>query len=56
MTFINLKNSDILTGPVVYTSVRGDVVDEKLERFLKKYDVKIPVRRINENGYLFGTK
>jgi hypothetical protein len=56
MTFISEKNADILPEHVEYSPVRGDVVDEKFGMLLEKYNIKIPVRRMFENGYLFGTK
>ncbi len=39
-----------------YSPVKGDHVDEMLDRFMTKYGLKIPMRRISENKYLFGTK
>ena len=55
MLAIQEKNSDIFSEPVAYTPVKGDVVDERLERFLKRYEVRIPMIRLAENRYLFGT-
>ena len=43
-------------SPMKYSPVKGDRVDEMLDRFVKKYGLKIPMRRISENKYLFGTK
>jgi hypothetical protein len=49
-------NADMFSSPARYSPIRGDKVDEMLDRFVKKYNVQIPLRRIAENRYLFGTK
>jgi hypothetical protein len=46
----------MFSSPARYSPIRGDHVDEMLGNFVKKYEVKIPLRRISENRYLFGTK
>jgi hypothetical protein len=54
---IYLNNSIIFSkSPVSYTAVKGDNVDEMIGKFLRKFSVKIPILRIMENRYLFGTK
>lgn len=34
----------------------GDKIDEMLEKFVKNHKVKVPIHRIDESKYLFGTK
>ena len=36
--------------------VEGDKIDELLEQYCKTHKVKIPIHRIDESRYLFGTK
>jgi hypothetical protein len=36
--------------------VDDDVVDKMLEDFVEKHSVKVPINRIDQSKYLFGTK
>jgi len=39
-----------------YNSVKGDAVDEKMAYYLNQFDLDIPVQRIGDGQYMFGTK
>lgn len=45
-----------LEDRIRYTSVvKGDKVDAMFEDFVNEHNVKLPIKRIEEGKYLFGT-
>ncbi len=40
----------------IYKAVKGDLVDELLARYLNQIQCPVPVRRLGDGYYLFGTK
>lgn len=47
---------DPFSRDINYKCVEGDKIDELLEQFCRTNKVKIPIHRIDESRYLFGTK
>jgi len=39
-----------------YKAVQGDIVDELLAKYINSMEVAVPVRRLGEGFYLFGTR
>lgn len=39
-----------------YRAVDGDVVDELLAKYINSMDISVPIRRLGEGTYLFGTR
>ena len=39
-----------------YKAVDDDMIDKMLENFVKEHRVKVPINRIDQSKYLFGTK
>ena len=43
-------------GNNFYKAVQGDIVDELLAKYINSMEVAVPVRRLGEGFYLFGTR
>lgn len=41
---------------IKYKSVDDDIVDKMLERYIETHKVKVPIHRIDQSKYLFGTR
>ena len=39
-----------------YKAVQGDIVDELLAKYINSMEVAVPVRRLGDGFYLFGTR
>lgn len=39
-----------------YNSIKGDRIDKLLEKYVNSHNVYIPIKRLEERQYLFGTK
>lgn len=44
------------TEKAKYTAVRGDNVDELMAFYLNKYGVEVPVQRLGDGNYMFGSR
>ena len=44
------------TSKHFYKAVQGDVVDELLAKYINSMEVAVPIRRLGEGFYLFGTR
>lgn len=44
------------TSKNFYKAVQGDVVDELLAKYINSMEVAVPIRRLGEGFYLFGTR
>lgn len=42
--------------PAVYRAVKGDLVDELLARYINEAQCTLPIRRLGDGFYMFGTK
>lgn len=40
----------------VYKAVKGDVVDELLGKYINSMEISVPIRRLGDGFYLFGTR
>lgn len=40
----------------LYKAVQGDIVDELLAKYINSMEVAVPVRRLGDGFYLFGTR
>jgi hypothetical protein len=55
--FSSLKeNLSKVKAPRMYKSVKGDKVDELFAKALNEAGIDLPVKRIQEGKYLFGSK
>lgn len=53
----NISNGTKDFSRIRYTSVaKNDQVDLMVEKFVTTNDVKVPIHRVEEKKYLFGTK
>ena len=39
-----------------YRAVKGDVVDELLAKYINAMEINVPIRRLGDGFYLFGTR
>ena len=39
-----------------YIPVKGDKVDEKIAEHVNKFEMEIPIQRLSEGNYMFGSK
>lgn len=42
--------------PDYYKAVMGDVVDELLAKYINSMEISVPIRRLGDGFYLFGTR
>ena len=40
----------------IYRAVQGDIVDELLAQYINSMEISVPIRRLGDGFYLFGTK
>jgi Growth-Arrest-Specific Protein 2 Domain len=41
---------------VLYRPIKGDLVDELIANYINKMQVPLPVKRLGDGNYIFGTK
>ena len=39
-----------------YKAVKGDIVDELLAKYINAMEINVPIRRLGDGFYLFGTR
>lgn len=39
-----------------YRAVKGDIVDELLAKYINAMEINVPIRRLGDGFYLFGTR
>lgn len=55
--FENEKELDEQFHRIVYVAENDeDYVDKLLEKFVKEHNITVPIKRIADKSYLFGTK
>ena len=42
--------------PGKYKAVKGDLVDELLAQYINDWNITLPIKRLGDGYYLFGTK
>ena len=45
-----------ISSSIYYRAVKGDLVDELVEQNLTELESTLPIRRLGDGYYLFGTK
>ena len=41
---------------ILYRPIKGDLLDEMIAKYINDLQIPIPVRRLGDGNYLFGTK
>lgn len=43
-------------SPDRYRALKGDLVDEMLAKYINSMEISVPIRRLGDGFYLFGTR
>ena len=53
---ITRDNRPVRNSPDRYRAVKGDLVDEMLAKYINSMEISVPIRRLGDGFYLFGTR
>jgi hypothetical protein len=52
----NMKQSGLTLTAQLYNAMKGDLVDELLAKYINLAQCPVPIKRLGNGYYLFGTK
>jgi len=53
---ISAKTEALFKKPIDYAAMKGNACDERLAELIKQYNIRMPIKMIEDGKYMFGTR
>ena len=53
---ISENTQNLFKKPIDYTAKKGNAIDERIAELIKQFNIRMPIKMIEEGKYLFGTR